>query len=546
MSSAAAPPVPAPDACDYITLRDLEVASTVQVERLGHPAAVLLLCLVCAHCVILAASVLLDGRRRRSGQWKEEYFLSRDSSHHRDFDPSLYARLRRVVKGVWGQWRRGGGGIQWFVEVVGVYHVQQAAGYRAGLTQVDVRFMLQNMHQVNFASHESEWTRQRNAKFMKIQLEVHKAVHGAHAEFMENPASCSMFWQMFGEQHPYWSLQRFCLVCRSSMRALLLTADVFGRVGLSVLYFASADVARASESGGLSCPELDLLQRLSADIARGFGLEMLFGTLSVAVWLLWEVMLSLLSDRNFVYDPTWTAERRQQQVCRWWLKDTCFAVLVVVYSTVCACIAFAFLNSITAEDGNRWLASFVTMLLCIAFFNPLLTAGSCAFLAERAARQKSFTLERCLGMDTAGMAKEPLNEVMSPATPGPRLGADEARSLSRPHTPLADPPPLPSSRDKSPRLAAQSMPREAAGDASVVECLPRSTTVPVFTKPSPSPFSSPPVTATSFYSASPRFGARVADLQSPPMGPPLPPMTPGGMKPHSLPKLRGSHPAKTH
>ena len=256
------------------------------------------------------------------------------------------------------------------------------------------------MYQVAFATDESTWTRKRNKDFLALQLKVHQAVLEAQKELVVSPSVCARVWSIFFGLQPHLHLRRFSVLFRAHMRALLLAATIFGRVALSVLYFAVAGNTLTAESDD-NCARPEIVKRYTVDIARGVGLEFLFGVVNAFLYMIWGIVLGILHNRQFVYGAKWDAAARQRQVRIWFFKDLVYGCMVLIYVGSCALLAVSFLCSVHAVDGNRWLVSFATMLLWNGILEPCSLSILLAVSATVVARTRPALIseKRCLGLE---------------------------------------------------------------------------------------------------------------------------------------------------
>eukprot|EP00913_Durusdinium_trenchii_P011505 g10802.t2 len=283
--------------------------------------------------VFLALSLLVFSSQ---GWWKEEYFLTRDAAHAQVFKLSLASRLRALGCGALSALSRN--------EAMS----RTAAATKLHLTELDVQFMLLHMYQVTFANEESAWTRKRNADFLALQLKVQQAITASYSELVSQPSIRSRFWIFFLQFQPHRAVQSYSLV---------------------LFFLVVGDTQPRNDE---SCKAAGSRQYVEG-VVGGLGLQLLFSCISRLLQLLWTGILLLFHSREFKQDVQWDAESRRQQVTKWWLQDVAFAALILLYSFGCCMLGTAYVASASDEDddGQRWLASFATMVFLTVLVEPL-------------------------------------------------------------------------------------------------------------------------------------------------------------------------------
>ncbi|CAK9079426.1 unnamed protein product [Durusdinium trenchii] len=364
------------------------------------------------HIIFLAAAVCRDLRMRRQGWWKEEYFLTRDAAHAQVFKLSLASRLRALGCGALSALSRNEA-MSRLANYLGIFCVRTAAATKLHLTELDVQFMLLHMYQVTFANEESAWTRKRNADFLALQLKVQQAITASYSELVSQPSIRSRFWIFFLQFQPHRAVQSYSLVTRCFMRACVVVANIFGRVALSVLFFLV--VGDTQPRNDESCKAAGSRQYVEG-VVGGLGLQLLFSCISRLLQLLWTGILLLFHSREFKQDVQWDAESRRQQVTKWWLQDVAFAALILLYSFGCCMLGTAYVASASDEDGQRWLASFATMVFLTVLVEPLAKSLVSAGLAGRSIQETGgISLQDCLGIHgpsvSARVDLDPIREV---------------------------------------------------------------------------------------------------------------------------------------
>eukprot|EP00930_Biecheleria_cincta_P055874 TRINITY_DN42126_c0_g1_i1.p1 TRINITY_DN42126_c0_g1~~TRINITY_DN42126_c0_g1_i1.p1 ORF type:complete len:539 (+),score=63.61 TRINITY_DN42126_c0_g1_i1:74-1690(+) len=385
--------------CTALGAGDLSFAGSGRDRWWLSAAAVLLWLLVVFHTVILFSALRRDMQMKKQGWWKDEYFLTRDEAHAQVLQHGFWAQACAALRALLRALKRGELQL-WVSKWTGIFYVRVAAARALQITELDVRFMLSHLYQVNFADEESTWTRKRNADFLALQLKTQQAVAAAHGDFSNGSSSflrrvCYLLWAL----QPYLRMFSFSLCTSSSMRALLVISNVFGRVGMSALYFLVSGTSRTHDS---DCQYADFGNGVSTEIIRGMLLEFLFGFFSKLLHLIWTLVMSLFHSREFQQDFRWDAATRKKQVLSWWIKDSLFGALVLLYAFICCAWCALWFANAHSEDRHRWLVSFLTILFVLVVAGPLTSAMVCAAAASWSAKPKEqggLQAEECMGLE---------------------------------------------------------------------------------------------------------------------------------------------------
>lgn len=427
------------------------------------PSAMLLWLLLMLHAVLFLATLRLDASRL-GGEWSDEYFMTRDAGHQRrkaGCCGSVQRLLQTLTKDL---------GLFAWVQSVRLssanYLIRQMAATKIQTTEVDVRFMLEHMHQVAFATEESTWTRRRNRDFLALQLRVHSALLEAHADLFKGGRLLRRTWRLFWVVQPHLDLRYWSICLPAHMRALLLSSKAFGRMAVVALWLAATGVSMQITSPS-DCTSRDYMEWFFQDMARGTFVEVIFSCVSFLLHLTWVLVLAVLHSREFEYDETWDAAKRRRQLRIWCLQDIAFGILVLADVIICTLLTLAFLLGTRKEDGLRWLVSCITALFWMSVLEPLVFSTWCVAaalaatqypeLAERSRKQLGFeahgqhafamqSMAEELGIPEGARPDEAGSPIRNPS-PGPRAAAGSAESAQTATPP--PPPPVPVSGSKA-------------------------------------------------------------------------------------------------
>lgn len=384
--------------CKALGFGDLSLAGSENQSWWLSPAAILLWLLVVLHTVFLCFALRRDLQMKKQSWWKAEYFLTRDEAHTQVLQHGFWAQACSALRALLQALNRGQLRL-WVSKWSSIFYVRVAAARSLHITELDVRFMLSHLYQVNFADEESTWTRKRNTDFLALQLRTQQAVATAHADFVAGSSSClRRLCCLLQAVQPYLRIFSFSLCTSSSIRALLVISNVFGRVGMSALYFVASGTSSTQDS---DCQDADLANGLSTEIIRGVLLELLFGFFSKLLHLIWTFVMSLFHSREFQQDVKWDAATRKKQLRDWWIKDSLLGALVIIYAFNCSALCAVWFANARSEDRHRWLVSFLTIVFSLVVVEPLTLAVVCAAAACGSAKPKEqgrLRVEECMGL----------------------------------------------------------------------------------------------------------------------------------------------------